>query len=107
MDETKTHTLLEMAGGARRSFDVPALKPSQAQRDALLRAAGGPSPTPPKTTPKAGVLQPPTFHDPNVHQVVTCQYALTAKLGADTNAKDPDRMNNTLSRTIRIDVPLN
>jgi hypothetical protein len=107
MDETKTHTVLEMAPGAKRTFDVPELKPSQAQHDALLHAAGGSSPTPPKTTPKAGVAQAPVFHDPNVHQFVGCQYALTAKLGADTNAKDPDKKDNSLSRTIRIDVPMN
>ncbi len=109
MDETRTHTVEALAGGgARRTFDVPPLKPSKAQTEALLHAIAppGPTPTPAAGTPKAGVQPPLAYHDPNVHRVVTCQYALTARLGSDTNVNDPAKQNNSLSRTIRIDVPL-
>jgi hypothetical protein len=107
IDDQKTHTILEMKQGESHSFDVPALPPSRAATDALLRAVAPPGPTPTKGPPKAGLQPTITYHDPNVHQVVTCQYALSAKLGTDTNVKDPTKQDNTLSRTIRIDVPMN
>jgi hypothetical protein len=103
LDEQKTQTIVEMKKGASRSFDVPALPPSLARKQAL-------APPPPTPTPGKGLkaaLQPTmTYHDANTHQVVNCQYRIDAKLGTDTNTNDADMKNNTLSRTIRIDAPM-
>ena len=109
VDDRKTHTILEMNHGDARALDVPPLPPSLAQQQAVLHAVAPPGPTAtPTKGPLKAALQPTlTYHDPNVHQVVGCQYRIDAKLGTDTNAKDPDKQNNSLSRTIRIDMPMN
>lgn len=108
IDGSRTHTVEAMTGGgSKRSFDVPPLPPSAAQRDALLGAmAPAATATPAKGPSKVGLQPTVTFHDPNVHQVVSCQYRLDAHLGSDTNAHDPNKTDNALTRTIRIDVPL-
>lgn len=109
IDSQKTHTIVEMQHGDSRSYDVPALPLSVAQKEAIAKVLSPPTPTP---TPAKGLTKglvqpPPTYHDANVHQVVGCQYKIDAKLGTDTNTKDSDKGNNTLSRTIRIDMPMN
>jgi hypothetical protein len=110
LDEKKTHEILEMKHGDSRTIDVPALPPSQAQRQAMAKALSPPPPTP---TPVKGALklalQPTavTVRDANTHQVVTCRYRIDATLGTDTNKGDSDKQNNALTRTIRIDMPMN
>jgi hypothetical protein len=96
-----------MNHGDSRSYDVPALPPSLAQKEATAKALAPPTPTPAKGLTKGLVQQQPPVHDANVHQVVSCQYRIDAKLGAGTNTKDSDKGNNTLSRTIHIDAPMN
>jgi hypothetical protein len=111
VDGSKTHTVEAMEGrGTKRTFEIPPLPPSAAQRELLLKAlapAGTPTPPPAKTPPKLAAAPAASFHDSSVHQVVTCQYRLDAHLGTDTNANDPNKSNNALSRTIAIDVKLN
>jgi hypothetical protein len=108
LDEKKTHEILEMKHGDSRSYDIPALPSSAARKEAIAKALNPPTPAPtPAKGLTKGLVQQPTYHDANVHQVVGCQYRIDARLGTDTNTKDPDKGNNTLSRTIRIDVPMN
>ncbi|MCM3877977.1 MAG: hypothetical protein NEA02_16370, partial [Thermoanaerobaculia bacterium] len=72
-----------------------------------LQSPPTPTPTPGKGTLKVATQPTVTFQNANVHQVVTCQYRIDAKLGTDTNVKDADKANNALSRTVRIDVSYN
>ena len=109
LDEKKTHEIVEMKHGDSRSYDVPTLPPSLAQKEATAKALAPPTPTPTpgKGLTKGLVQQQPQVHDANVHQVVGCQYRIDANLGTGTNTKDSDKGNNTLSRTIHIDAPMN